>query len=222
MQDLIKLEQFELEVLDKLNSSKLLTRFVFGGGTMLRLCFGLSRFSVDLDFWVVENLNFKKLFRDLKECLTESYALKDHANKFHTLLFEIKSGIYPRSLKIEVRKEVKKITPDTAIAYSKHSNTQVLLRVVSLQDMMDAKIEAFLTRKEIRDVFDLEFLLKKGTGLNAPAQKLKKLLIGIDALTKRDYRVKLCSLLEKEQRPYYIENNFKVLKLAIKEKINIK
>ncbi len=52
MQDLIQHEQFELEVLDRLNSGRLLTNLIFGGGTMLRLCHGLDRYSVDLDFWV--------------------------------------------------------------------------------------------------------------------------------------------------------------------------
>ncbi len=46
MQDLIKHEQFELEVLDTLNSGKFLANLVFCGGTMMRLCFGLDRYSV--------------------------------------------------------------------------------------------------------------------------------------------------------------------------------
>jgi len=50
MQDLIMQERFELEVLDRLNSGKFLTHIVFCGGTMLRLCHNLNRFSVDLDF----------------------------------------------------------------------------------------------------------------------------------------------------------------------------
>lgn len=50
MQDLIMQERFEMEVLDKLNSSKILPKLVFTGGTMLRLCHGLNRYSADLDF----------------------------------------------------------------------------------------------------------------------------------------------------------------------------
>ena len=53
MQDLIKQEQFELEVLDRLKSGRFLDRLAFGGGTMLRLCHGLDRYSVDLDFWLL-------------------------------------------------------------------------------------------------------------------------------------------------------------------------
>lgn len=229
MRDLVKQEQFELEVLDKLNSAKFLNYLVFGGGTMLRLCFGLNRFSVDLDFWIIRDIDTDKLFEDFKKYLSQFYTVKDSAKKFYTLLFEIKSKDYPRSLKIEIRKETKlvpeifnrgKVKTETAIAYSRYSNTQVFLKVISLQDMMKAKIEAFLERKEIRDVFDMEFLLKKGVGLDAPASTLKRILEEIDSLTKKDYSVKLGSLLEDDQRKYYVSENFKILKSAIKEKLS--
>ena len=107
MQDLIKQEQFEIEVLSKLSSKKLLSLIVFTGGTMLRLCHGLNRFSIDLDFWVVKELNFSEFYNKLKNYLTEEYNIKDAMNKFYTILFEIKSKNYPRSLKIEIRKAKK-------------------------------------------------------------------------------------------------------------------
>jgi len=222
MRDLIRQEQFELEVLDKLNSGKLLKNIVFTGGTMLRLCFGLDRYSLDLDFWIVHNIDADKLFKDLKACLSESYVIKDCAHKFYTLLFELKSRDYPRSLKLEIRKEAKKIKTEQAIAYSKHSNTQVILKIASLEDMMKAKIEAFLERKEVRDIFDMEFLLKKGIALDASADVLGKVAKGIDSLGKKDYAVKLGSLLEAKERAYYSSQNFKILKSAIKEKLDNK
>ncbi|NWF76215.1 MAG: nucleotidyl transferase AbiEii/AbiGii toxin family protein [Nitrospirae bacterium] len=219
MQDLVKQEQFELEVLDRLNSRKFLNHLVFGGGTMLRLCFGLNRFSVDLDFWIIKDIDITRLFKELKEYLTAFYTLKDSANKFHSLLFEVKSEDYPRSLKIEIRKEKKKIKTENAIAYSRHGNIQVFLRVASLKEMMRAKIEAFIQRREIRDAFDMEFLLKKGIEIDASPQTLKKIIKIIDSLTKKDYTVKLGSLLEETERKYYITENFKILKSAIKEQI---
>jgi predicted nucleotidyltransferase component of viral defense system len=219
MRDLVKQEQFELEILERLNSKKFLNKLVFGGGTMLRLCFGLNRFSVDLDFWIMKDIDTKRLFKELKEYLSNFYILKDATNKFYTLLFEIKSKDYPRSLKIEIRKEKKKIKTEQVIAYSKYANTQVFLKVISLEEMMKAKIEAFLGRKEIRDVFDIEFLLKKGVDIDASSQTLRKIFKGIDSLNKRDYAVKLGSLLEEGQRNYYVNENFKILKSAIEEKI---
>ena len=219
MQDLVKQEQFEIEVLDNLNSGRFLNNLVFGGGTMLRLCFGLGRFSVDLDFWIVKETDTGKLFEDLNRWLAQMYTIKDAAQKFHTLLFEIRSENYPQSLKIEIRKDLRKIKTEQSIAYSKYSNTQVLLNVVSLSDMMTGKIKASLDRKEIRDIFDMEFLFKKGIGLNAPPESLRDILKVIDSFKKKDYTVKLGSLLAQDQRKYYINENFKILKMAILEKI---
>ena len=214
MRDLIVQERFELEVLDRLNSGKFLMQLVFGGGTMLRLCHGLDRFSVDLDFWVIKDLK-TGFFEDMRAYLTGYYDLKDSAEKFHTILFELKSPAYPRSLKLEIRREVKNIHTEQVIAYSKHANTQVFLKAVSLSDMMESKLEAFLGRQEIRDVFDMEFLLKKGVLLEASVNTLKEVLRLINAFPRRDYTVKLGSLLEKEQRKYYSAENFKILKSMI-------
>ena len=218
MSDLAKQEQFELEVLDLLNSQRLLNNFVFGGGTMLRLCYGLNRFSVDLDFWIVKQIHIPKVFESIKKTLAKHYTIKDSAQKFYTLLFEIRSSVYPRSLKIEIRKEPRKIKIEQAIAYSQYSNTQVLVNAVSLDDMMRGKIHAFLDRKEIRDVFDIEFLLKKGIRLNGSPENFSEILKGINSFEKKDYAVKLGSLLEEAYRKYYVNENFKILKMAIEEK----
>ena len=37
-----------------MNSAKLLDPLIFGGGSMLRLCHELNRYSVGLDFWFVK------------------------------------------------------------------------------------------------------------------------------------------------------------------------
>jgi len=214
MQDLIMQERFELEVLDRLNSGKFLTQIIFGGGTMLRLCHGLDRFSVDLDFCVIKDLG-PGFFENMKGYLAKHYNIKDSAEKFYTILFELRSPDYPRSLKLEIRKEVKKIHVEQVIAYSKYATTQVFLKAVSLNDMMESKLEAFPDRQEIRDVFDMEFLFKRGVPLEASADTLREVLRFINAFPKRDYTVKLGSLLEKEQRKYYSAENFKILKGAL-------
>ncbi len=217
MQDLIKQEQFEIEILNFLNSKKLLQKLIFCGGTMLRLCYGLNRFSVDLDFWLIKKVNVNSVFLLLKNYIEQSYNVIDAQNKFYTILFEIKSQKYPRSLKIEIRKEPKKVKIEKAIAFSRFSDIQVLVNVPTLQDVMLAKINAFLDRKEIRDVFDIEFLLKRGIHLPSNKELLKKLLNNIEKLTRRDYSVKLGSILEDKDRRYYINENFKILRMAIEE-----
>jgi predicted nucleotidyltransferase component of viral defense system len=222
MQNLIKQEQFEIEVLDCLNSRRLLDKLVFTGGTMLRLCHGLNRFSVDLDFWVIKRVKVDRLFESLKRGLSSRYSIRDSAGKFYTLLFEIKSKDYPRSLKIEIRKEPRKIKIEKMIAYTRYSNLQVFVNTVSLRDMMTAKIRACLERKEIRDIFDIEFLFKKGVPPEAPLKDLEGLLKVMHSLTKNDYAVKLGSLLEAGERRYYQENKFRIIESEIINKINLK
>ena len=212
----MKQEQFELEVLDKMNSAKMLKGLIFGGGTMLRLCYGLNRFSVDLDFWAAGKIDSGAFFKDMKDLLASAYSITDAADKFNTLLFEVRSRGYPRLLKIEIRKEEKKVAVEQSIAFSKFSNTQVLLGTVSLKDMMAAKTEALLDRKEIRDAFDMEFLVKKGIVIEAVPETRERVRAVIASFTKKDYTSKLGSLLEEEERKYYSSENFKILLNALK------
>jgi predicted nucleotidyltransferase component of viral defense system len=217
MRDLIKQEQFEMEVLDRLQSGRFLERLVFGGGTMLRLCFGLDRYSVDLDFWLLnkngeQDADHTSWFADMRQFLARFYEIRDAADKFYTLVTELKSSNYPRSLKLAMRKGVKMTMTDRSIAYSRHSTVQVYVRTIPLPEMMTSKIDAFLQRKEIRDAYDLEFLVKKGVQTDISPEKVDHILTAVAALTRRDYDVKLCSLLEADQRPYYRQNNFRILK----------
>jgi predicted nucleotidyltransferase component of viral defense system len=220
MQDLIEQERFEMEVPDRLNSGKFLRSLVFEGGTMLRLCHGLDRFSVDLDFYMKNPGESRVLFSALSSYLSESYALRDAADKHFTILFELRAPHYPRSLKIEIRKEAKSFETEQAIAFSPHSTRQVLLNVVSLQDMMNSKLKSFLSRREIRDVYDMEFLYKMGIKIVGDRKALETLLRRINSLAPKEYSVKLGSLLTPDKRAYYIAQNFRILKAAVSEQVS--
>jgi predicted nucleotidyltransferase component of viral defense system len=219
MRDLIQHEQFELEVLGRLQSGRLLSKLIFGGGTMLRLCHGLGRYSVDLDFWVAREMDWAKYHHRMEKYLDQFYKIADSVNKHYTILFELKSPQFPRSLKIEIRKTVKNVKTETSIAYSLHSSIQVMMKTVALEDMMLSKIEAFLNRKEIRDAYDIEFLLKKGIPLDAEKENLIKLLAELGKLGKKDFSVKLGSLLDVSERKYYVENGFRILEANLRDKL---
>ncbi|MBI5729811.1 MAG: nucleotidyl transferase AbiEii/AbiGii toxin family protein, partial [Ignavibacteriales bacterium] len=147
MQDLQNLEIFEIEVLELLNSIKVLDNLYFGGGTMLRLCHNLNRYSTDLDFWIDITLDSKSLFSKLKNEFKNRYKIVDAENKKYTLLFEIKSNTYKRNLKIEIRKEQIDFDWERKIAFSRFTNKQVTVKGLTLQQMMKNKIEAMLSRK---------------------------------------------------------------------------
>jgi predicted nucleotidyltransferase component of viral defense system len=219
MQDLIEQERFEIEVLDRLNSGRFLRFFIFCGGTMLRLCHGLDRFSLDLDFWRVDQSPGQKIFMDLTAYLSKFYSVKDAAEKYYTYVIEFRSPAFPRSLKVEIRKEALMPENEEAIAYSPHASRQVLLRAFTLKEMMASKTRALVNRGEIRDAYDLEFLVKRGIPLVADRELLQAGLHRLDSFSERDYSVKLGSLLEKEKRTYYREHKFRILKTAMLEKV---
>ncbi len=219
MRDLIAQEKLEIEVLDRLKSGRFLEQMVFVGGTMLRLCHGLDRYSVDLDFWLLTARDYQGWFTRLRDYLARHYQIRDAADKFHSLLVELKSPQYPRSLKLEIRKDSVATATEQAIAYSPHATRQVLVRSVPLHLMMASKTEAFLSRKEIRDLYDMEFMVKKGVEIEVPPEKAEELLAAIAAMTRHDYDVKLGSLIEAELRPYYREQNFRILTAKLREKV---
>jgi predicted nucleotidyltransferase component of viral defense system len=185
---------------------------------MLRLCYGLNRFSVDLDFWLVKKVNQAKFFQELKGYLRDLYTIRDCANKFYTMLFEIRSPDYPRSLKLEVRKQRKQVDIGQSIAYSRYADTQVFVPTVGLEDMMRAKIQAFIARREPRDAFDLEFLLRRGIRLDATKKELALILKALSLLKERDFSLKLGPLLEEKERRYYLRQRFKLLEAEARAK----
>ena len=77
---------------------------------------------------------------------------------------------------------------------------------------MKNKIAAFIDRGEIRDCFDIEFLIRRGVEL--PAQPEKQLIEFQNKITlfgDKDFKVKLGSILESDIRDYYRANRFSYL-----------
>ena len=213
-----KHEIFEIETLELLKNTKLLEPLVFGGGTMLRLCFELKRYSADLDFWFVKEVSVDVFFKKIKQVLIQKYDLTDAQNKFYTLLLEFRSADYPRRLKIEVRKEIRPCDFQERIAFSTFSNKQVILKAHTLEQTMKNKVNALLERGEIRDGFDIEFLLRKGIVLPeiTEAQKVK-IIKRLEGFKAKDFKVKLGSILESDIRNYYVESRFSYLQEKLRD-----
>ena len=205
-------EVFEIEVIDKLNSVKLLDPLVFGGGTMLRLCHELNRYSVDLDFWFVRKAPQKTFFDKLVKTLEQDYEITDAQIKHFTLLVEVRTNKYSKRLKVEIRREQKECDYQTKIAFSRFSTKQVLLKVHSLEQTLKNKIEALLDRGEIRDCFDIEFMLRRGIALpELSGNQFDDLRKKAAGFKDKDFKVKLGSIVDSNTRVYYVQNLFSYL-----------
>ena len=211
-------EIFEIEVLDKLKNGGVLQALVFGGGTMLRLCHEMKRFSADLAFWKITEMDNNKLFLGLQNLLSKDYEITDAQIKHYTILVEIRSSHFPKRLKIVIRREPKDCDFEQKIAYSPFSTLQVLVRAHTLRQALEYKIAALLDRGEIRDAFDIEFILRQGTPLPKIAESQKRFLMRqLDKFKPQDFKVTLGSVIDKDLRSYYIKHGFSFLKQKINQ-----
>lgn len=214
-------ELFEIEVMDKMNSSKLLEPLVFGGGTMLRLCHELNRYSVDLDFWFIKRISQKEYFSRFLRTFDKDYEITDSQMKHYTLLFELRSARYPKRLKIEIRREEKDCDFQEKIAFSRFGTRQIILKAHTLEQTMKNKIAALWGREEIRDCFDIEFLLRRGVALPAlDTRQLSQLQKKLARFKDTDFKVKLGSILESDVREYYAVRKFDYLKEKLAEMVS--
>jgi Nucleotidyl transferase AbiEii toxin, Type IV TA system len=205
-------EIFEIEVLEGMNSAKLLDPLIFGGGSMLRLCHELNRYSVDLDFWFVKAIPQDDFFDKCGKAFEKYYEITDAQMKHYTILFELRSAQYPKRLKIEIRREWKECDYQQNIAFTRFSTRQVLLKTHTLDQTMENKIKAFLDRGEIRDCFDIEFMIRRGVDMTLNDERqLTAFQKMLSRLKDRDFKVKLGSILDDDIREYYVTNRFRFL-----------
>lgn len=148
---------------------------VFKGGTAIKKAYGLKRFSEDLDFTQIEEIDFEKLFQKVSQQLLEKW---DYQNKFKkikiigdlgaTFRFDIigplieKSGTGHCFINIDISKretpktrEVLRINPE----YRGISAYTVI--VMSREEIITEKVRAIIKRDRPRDIYDLWYLLSQ-------------------------------------------------------------
>ncbi len=131
----------------------------------------------------------------IQKAFKKDYEITDAEIKHYTLLFELRSAQYPKRLKIEIRRELKKCDYQKTIAFSRSSTRQVLVNAHTLEQTMKNKIKAFLDRGEIRDCFDIEFLIRRGIDLPVSSDReVIELQKKISQFKDIDFRVKLGSI----------------------------
>lgn len=143
---------------------------VFKGGTALNKCFGLNRFSEDLDFTAKEKISLAKLETGLKrfriEFETEN---KEYANGLKAIL-RIKGPLYigvpPSKCKLildfSLRENILLKPRIKNIGRFLEEIPSFDVFVMQEKEILAEKTRAIMTRAKARDVYDLWFLLEKG------------------------------------------------------------
>lgn len=162
--DTNKHKYFMLQILkDVFSDAELADCLAFKGGTATMFFYGLPRFSVDLDFNLLDAGKEKEVYAKVKRILLKYGSIHDEALKFYGAVFVLDYGQGERKLKAEISNR----------QYDNHYEIKNLLgidmKVMVKSDMFAHKLCALLDRNEItgRDVFDCWFFLNTQTPINA-------------------------------------------------------
>lgn len=137
----------------------------FKGGTAAYLFYGLNRFSVDLDFDLLDEMKEDYVFERIKKIL-ENYGTVKEADKkrfnfFYMLSYDNKvEGA--QNIKVEVNRR------DFGSKYDLRAYLGISMKVMVKEDMAAHKLVALYERlgKTNRDIYDTWFFLEKGWPIN--------------------------------------------------------
>ena len=170
-------EYYEMIILQKFSDTNLTEKMIFYGGTALRLAYNGMRFSEDLDFVWKKRVSLSELESILIEiCRTyPELQMAEIYDKKYTLFGMIKfihpSLKYPRHIKIEISKRKTKVKSEYRMLYSKCSAFSPLIQTITLESLLELKMQAIKERQEPRDWIDLwqiANMLRKPFVLPAP------------------------------------------------------
>jgi len=163
MIDINKHKYFLVQILKDIYSDiELANCLGFKGGTALMFFYDLPRFSVDLDFNLINEGKEKLVYNKVREILSKYGTIYDEAPKFFEPLVVLDYGIGERKLKVEIsnrrfddRYEIKNLLG-------------INMKVMIGADMFAHKLCALLDRSSLtsRDIFDCWFFMKNHTPVN--------------------------------------------------------
>lgn len=162
----------------------------FKGGTAAHLFYNLERFSVDLDFDLLDQKKEEYVFQAIKEILENYGTLKQADKKRFNLIYVLSySGKIPeaQNIKVEINRR------DFSSKYEVKSYLGISMKVMVPEDMFAHKLCAMYERigKTNRDIFDVWHFLQNGWPIN------KKILENRTEMNFRKFLQECINLLER-------------------------
>lgn len=137
----------------------------FKGGTAVYLFYDLPRFSVDLDFDLLDQTKAEYVFDNIKKNLENYGTIKQAQNKRYTFFYLLSytdklEGV--QNIKIEINRR------DFGSKFEVKSYLGIPMKVMVKEDIVANKLVAMYERigKTNRDIFDVHFFLKNNWPIN--------------------------------------------------------
>ena len=161
--DINKHKFFLVQILKDIYTDMELANYLgFKGGTALMFFYDLPRFSVDLDFNLVDLSKENIVYDKVHKILLKYGKIFDEAKKFYDPLVVLDYGFEERKLKVEISNR------QFDNSYEIKDLLGINMKVMVEQDMFAHKLCALLDRSSItnRDIFDCWFFMQKQTAIN--------------------------------------------------------
>ena len=183
----------------------------FKGGTAATFFYGLDRFSVDLDFDLLDSDKEDYVFDRLKSIIENYGTLKEARKKRFNLLYVLSyddKDINAQNVKVEINRR------EFGSKYSVESFLGISMQVMVKEDMVAHKLCAMYERigKTNRDIFDVQFFLSHDWPVNKKivedrmgvsyADFLKKCIEGLEKFDDSNILSGMGELLTEKQKSW--------------------
>ena len=134
----------------------------FKGGTALMFFYNLPRFSIDLDFNLLNDKKEDKVFNSVRQIVLKYGKIHDEAKKHFGPIIVLDYGVGERKLKVEISNR------NFNDRYEIKNFLGINMKVMAEPDMFAHELCALTDRGEMvsRDIFDAWFFMQKQTSLN--------------------------------------------------------
>ncbi len=146
---------------------------IFKGGTALKKCYGLNRFSEDLDFTCIKKFNIQSLKKGMNRFRIDFEIKMKSYERSQKIMLKIKGPLYmgnPQSvcgIALDLSFREKIILPPKLKTIGRFLEELPAFDVIVMQEkeILAEKIRAMLSRNAARDLYDIWFLLNKDVEL---------------------------------------------------------
>lgn len=127
--------------------------YILKGGTSLMMCYGLDRFSEDIDLDSINHSAIQKIVEDF--CNKNHFSYRIAKKTDTTQRYYINYGNEGRPLKIEISFRTKMIDKENMTCIRNN------IRVYQINNIFMMKLGAYNGRDKIRDLYDITFICRK-------------------------------------------------------------
>ncbi len=152
-----------LQILKDIYSDTSISPFLgFKGGTAAFMFYGLSRFSVDLDFDLLDESKEDVVFERIEKILKKYGVIKQATRKRFSIFFLLSYQEHAHNIKVEINRRM------FGSSFELKTYLGVSMLVMIKEDMFAHKLMAMYERigKTSRDIFDVWFFLHNNWSIN--------------------------------------------------------